>query len=190
MGGRPLKRARELEASMLRGEFPIETAEVRSKIAAELAGCIDRIIETSKDRTHADFFRSNVYIVERVLGSIRPETNAVTERLQAAQAALVEAQVEAQLPIAQRRELDARSAHGEMMTSMFPKQFVEEKDQMEQMQKLAAAVNRPLMMMTVQEFAAIAPGVEDASEALQTLKGKLGRDQAEIAKEIFGGEEE
>lgn len=135
-------------------------------------------------------FRAANYILNRFYGVPRTEESVSEERLRSAQAELLEAQIKADLPEAQARETLSRAAMKEIEAEMWPKQFVTEDKELKRIQRIASAVNRPLLMLTSDELAQICPGVEDPATSLERLKDRIGRDQAEIVQEVMEYEDD
>jgi hypothetical protein len=85
---------------------------------------------------------------------------------------------------AQVKELLARARKSEMEAEMWPKQFVTEEEELNNLRAVAHAANKPLLMMTSDDMESIIKDRTPA-EALEVLKERLGRSQEEIIQEVM-----
>lgn len=131
-----------------------------------------------------------VYLINRRRGIPRQAPDPILDQLNMARTAFIVQQVQAGVPEATARELAARSSLREIEAEMWPKQFVTEEDQRNEIRATVQALNKNLLALTPEEFEAIAPGVKDAAGALERMKGRIGRDQAAIIADVMGAKEQ
>lgn len=129
------------------------------------------------------------YIMDRMIGTPRPEGAEIVDRLNTARAVFMEEQVIKGYIDSQVREVLSRAKLREVEASYWPKQFVTEDQQEKQIHALAEAMLTKLMSLTPDEYEAINAGREPG-DALETLKGKIGRDLGEIIEEVMNKDDE
>lgn len=200
MAGMPARRARR-EAGLI-SHWPAEAAAARGQVAAELSVLIENLLQSAKGAWYEEKvqdesgewvrrvfqkspnWRNCMYLVDRVMGMPRVEPNPTADRLDEARAGYLELQIAHDIIASQKKELEARGDKARIEVEMWPKQFVTEEEEASNIQSLAAEVNKALLAMTPEQFAEIITG-RDPAAALEELKGRVGRDQAEIVAAVM-----
>jgi hypothetical protein len=166
---------------------------MRTKIAAVAPDAVDalkKLVEgvlVQGENAEGQFYYYKIppnlqactYLIDRVMGRV---SNTADTELAEARAALARQQMQANVFAAQAQFMLAQARLKGIEIDLFPKQFVTEEEELERMQTLAGAVNRPLLMLTpekAQEF-----GIP--AEKLEELKVYLAKGQQDILDEVFG----
>lgn len=128
---------------------------------------------------------ANIYIINRMMGAPRLEADAVLDDLNQTRTNLISAQIEF-LVKAQVEELLSRTKLRTIEAEMWPKQFVTEEQQQDQLQSVASELLRKLMSLTPEEYQEINSKHKDPSAALEALKGKIGIELSEVMEAVMG----
>lgn len=126
-----------------------------------------------------------IYILNRMLGAPRLEPDAILDRLNETRADLIGAQIEF-LVKAQVEELLSRTKLRTIEAEMWPKQFVTEEQQQDQLQTVASELLRKLMSLTPEEYQEINEKHKDPGAALEALKGAIGVQLSEVMEAVMG----
>lgn len=132
---------------------------------------------------------ANIYIINRMLGVPQTEDNEILNRLNTARADFMENQITVGFIEAQVKEILSRANIRQIEADMWPRQFVTEEAQQDQLQTVASALLSRLMALTPEEYQEINASHTDPSAALEALKGKIGVELADVMEAVMGKEE-
>lgn len=132
---------------------------------------------------------ANIYIINRMLGVPAVEDNEVLHRLNTARADFMENQLTVGFIEAQVKEIMSRANLRAIEADMWPRQFVTEEQQQDQLQTVATALLTKLMSLTPEEYEEINAKHESPGAALEALKGKIGVDLADVMETVMGKED-
>lgn len=130
------------------------------------------------------------YLIDRAMGKTRTETNEVDDRLNTARAMFIEQQMALGWLDAQVKDMNARGDRALMEAQMWPKQFVTEEEQQAQLRDLSRAATKAVTSLTPEALKELMPELTDPASALERLKGRIGRDQADILMDAMSGGKE
>lgn len=181
----------ELEAGrMLLGEhFPLAAANL-IKIAN---GYSYRKLNHKGESVEVDAppnLEANIYIINRMLGAPRLEPDQILDRLNETRADFIQNQLTIGFIQAQVEEIMSRAKLRTIEAEMWPKQFVTEEQQQDQLQSVASELLRKLMSLTPEEYQEINEKHSDPSAALEALKGKIGIELSEVMEAVMGKEDD
>lgn len=129
---------------------------------------------------------ANIYIINRFLGIPRSEIDPTLDRLNSARADFLENQLTIGFIEAQVKEILSRANIRQIEAEMWPKQFVTEEKQQEQLQSVATAMLAKLMALTPEEYKEVNDAHEDPGAALEAFKGRIGVTLAEVMEAVMG----
>ncbi len=202
MAGRKQLPAREQQA-VFRALFPDELEAGRMLLGPAFPLAAANIIKIANGYTYRTTnakgqvvevdarpnLEANIYIINRMLGAVRPEADGILDSLNQSRTDFIQNQLTLGFIEAQVKEIMSRAAEKEMFATMWPKQYVTEEQQQDQIQSVATALLRKLMSFTPEEYQELNETHKDPSAALEAFKGRIGVQLSEVMEAVMGKED-
>jgi hypothetical protein len=171
---RQQEKVRREFSTLLSRAFPLSDREATIK----------HVVEISRDPNPVVALPACLALLYFTYGKPHVNSSPMTERLDAARALFIEAQIAAGIPKATAMELESRSYKTKLEVNMWSQSLVTEEQQTKMIQGIAVALNRVLIEMTPEKYESLVAG-KTPEEALESLKGYMGRSQSEIVADAM-----